>query len=275
MKRIYKIFFITLIAALLPFLGTAREPVKPKSAIPGGQAYIDKAWAALDQRMTIKNIDVAIVNLEKAAMLDPQNDLLLCELAGEYFQRGYQMPADNKPQIETRNIFFKKGHETAQKANTIRETAGSHGWSAANLGAMKQYSNFISQAAILPEMNGHLDWITENDKDYKYGLVTRFWTGIMTRAPDMILDMLGEDPEGVFQDLKKAIEKEPRYVENYIYMAEFYYSVHKKEEAINMLQKGIELDPEKFPEERAYNRFMQKTAKTFWKQWTGKDYPER
>jgi tetratricopeptide (TPR) repeat protein len=275
MKRSSKIIFITLIAFLSPILGEAREPQKPHSSNAEAQAYIDKAWSALDQDMTINEIDVAIKYLEKAVKLDPQNDLLLCELAGEYFQRGYQMPADNKSQIEAMNDFFKRGYETAQKANSIRESAGSHGWSAANLGALKQHSNFISQAAILPEMNTHLDWITQNDKDYKYGLVTRFWTGIMTRAPDMILDMLGEDPEGVFQDLLKAIEKEPRYVENYIYLAEFYHSVNKKDEALKWLQKGLSIDLENFPEERAYNRFGHKKAKIFWKEWTGKEYPNK
>ena len=275
MKRSRKIIFITLFAILAPLLAEAREPIKPTSTDPKAQEFIDKAWKALDQHMTIKEIDIAIQNLEKAAALDPDNDLLLCELAGEYFQRGYQMPGDNKSQIEARNVFFEKGYETAVKANGIRETAGSHGWTAANLGSLKQGSNFISQAAILPELNSHLDWISQNDKNYKYGFVARFWTGILSRAPDMILDMLGEDPEEIFQDLQKAIENEPRYVENYIYMAEFYHSVNKNEEGIKWLQKGLEIDPEKFPEERSYNRFMQKNAKVFWKEWTGKDYPER
>jgi len=270
-----KILLFLLITAVLPATGNSREPVKPKSQNPAAQKFIDKAWTALDQNMTTKEIDTAIKHLEKAVELDPNNDLLLCELAGEYFQRGYQMPDDDKKQIEARNVFFEKGYEAAQKANGIRESAGSHGWTAANLGSLKQHSSFITQAAILPELNSHLDWITQNDKDYKYGFVTRFWTGIMSRAPDMILDMLGEAPEGIFQDQLKAVEKEPRYVENYIYLAEFYNSVRKKDEALKWLEKGIQIDPESFPEERAYNRYMQKNAKVFWKEWTGKDYPAK
>jgi len=253
----------------------AREPIKPKSLIPEAQALIDRAGAATDRDLEIPSLDTALQHLEQAVALDPENDALWVELAGDYFFRGYQMPAGTEAAIKSRNGFFDKGYAAAQKALAIRPSAGAHAWAAANLGASKQYTNLISQAAILPEMRLHLDWITKNQPDYKYGMAARFWSGILSRAPDIILKMLGQDPEEIFENLQQAVAAEPRFLDNYLYLAELYYSMKKKGEALDMLAQVLRASPDVFPQERGYNRLTQKQARARWKEWTKKEYPLR
>ena len=46
-------------------------------------------------------------------------------------------------------------------------------------------------------------------------------------------------------------------------------------EALEALDTALKMDPEAFPEERAYNRYAQRKARDAWKKWTDKDYPHR
>jgi len=253
----------------------AREPVKARSNRAEAQALIDLAWAATDRDLEIPALDTALQHLEQAVALDPENDALWVELAGDYFFRGHQMPAGSEAKIKSRNAFFDKGYAAAQKALALRPSAGAHAWAAANLGASKQYVNLISQAAILPEMRSHLDWITKNQPDYRYGLAARFWSGILSRAPDIILKMLGQDPEEIFENLQQAAAAEPRFLDNYFYLAELYYSMKKKSQALDTLAKALQASPDVFPQERGYNRLTQKQARARWKEWTKKEYPLR
>jgi tetratricopeptide (TPR) repeat protein len=267
---------IFMAAAMMLLAGPAlaREPAKPKSANAEAQKLIDQAWAALDQDMTTANIDAAIAKLEAAQKLDATNDGLLIELADECFMRGYLMPDGNDAEITARNAFFQKGYDTAEAAFKIKESVGAHGWMAANLGALKQHDNPISQAGILPEIKKHLDWIAKTDKAYKYGLVTRFWVGMLSRAPAALLKLLGQNPDQILADLDQLMAKHPGYLENFLYKAELYQSMGKTAEAKELLDRVIKADPNAMPAELAYNRFVQKTARAYWKKWTGKDYPQ-
>jgi len=266
---------LLLLAGACPGLIQAREPVKAKSQNPEAQALIDRAWAATERDLEIPALDAALKHLESALALDPENDALWVELAGDYFLRGFQMPAASEPELRSRNAFFEKGYAAAQKALALRPSAGGHAWAAANLGASKQYTNLLSQAAMLPEMRSHLDWITKNQPDYKYGLAARFWSGILTKAPDLILKMLGQDPEEIFENLQQATAAEPRFLDNYYYLAELFYSMKKKSAALDELARVLQASPEVFPQERAYNRLTQTKARALWKEWTQKEYPER
>ena len=75
--------------------------------------------------------------------------------------------------------------------------------------------------------------------------------------------------------LENAIKTEPRFIDNYVYKAEFYHHQEKEKEALDALDQALKMDPEAFPEERAYNRYAQKKARAHWKEWTGKEYPNR
>jgi len=200
---------------------------------------------------------------------------VLIELADECYFRGALMPHGTDEELAARNKFFQKGYDTALKSLSIKPTAGGQAWATANLGEMKRYVNFLSQAAILPEVNERLDWIGQNDKQYKYGLVTRFWAGIMTRAPDVIVRMMGEDPKEIQKDLEVFIAQHPQYVENYIFRAELLHSAGKTDEALAVLDQALKIDPDAMPTEASYNRMLQRDAKNFWKQWTGKEYPNK
>jgi tetratricopeptide (TPR) repeat protein len=266
---------LTLAVLMICTPGSAREPKKPVSKVAQAQDLIDKGWAAQDQDMGIKQIDETIKNMEAALKLDPNNQEILVELADEYYQRGDQMPMGSDENFAARAKYFEKGLSCAKRAMVVKETAGAHYWSATNLAALNENNSIVSQAAIFPELNSHMDWITAHDKNYKYGGSARFWSRVTTRVPGLVIKMVGEDVNRIFAELEDAIKTEPRFLDNYVYKAEFYQNRGKTDEALASLDQALKMDPNAFPEERAYNRYAQKKAKEHWKEWTGKEYPNK
>jgi len=270
-------FLVPLVMLLSPALAAVpaegREPVKPVSGNAQAQAWVDLAWAALDQEMWLPNIDEAIASLEKALALDPENPEILVEIADEYYQRGDQMPRASDGDYRARAAWFLKGLAAAEKALALRESAGAHYWAAVNLAASCENRGRFRQAMIFPTLDEHTDWIQEHDRLYKYGAVARFWSRVVTRVPDVVVRMVGEDPNRVQAALDEAVRAEPRFVDNYVYQAEFYEHQGRRQDALAALRRVFAMDPEDFPEERAYNRYAQRKARSCWREWTGQEAP--
>lgn len=274
----YRRFIIGIIITLLVTpapLAWARPRHKPTSRVPAAQRAIDQAWTALDGELCIAQEDKAIRHFETAYRQDPVNTAVLLAMSEEYFRRGLLMPHGNKNEVKARNLFLATGYDYAKKAMKIRETAGAHCWMAANLGEMKHYSNKVQQAAILPKVNAHLDWVMEHEMEYRYGMVLRIWLGIAVRAPQKFTKILGEDPEEIFQLLGQMIGKEPRYLENYLIKAEYLWSKGLNNDALRTLELALTFDCNSYPELMAENRFIQKRAKMKWLKYTGQKYPDR
>ena len=259
----------------LAWVAHSREPKKPVSQNPEAQALVDQAWAGLDEEMSLKTIDQALALEEKAVKADPNNADLLAELADEYWQRGDLMPKNSDQDYEARKAYFQKGLDTATRSLAVKETAAGHYWAATNLAAVNENASIFKQASIFFDLSKHMDWIDQNAKGYKYGATARFWSEVSVRVPGVVIKMVGQDPNENYERLKDAIATEPRFFQNYTYQAKFLNHQGKKEEALATLDQVLKMDPNAFPEERAYNKFDQGRARELWKQWTGKDYPQR
>jgi tetratricopeptide (TPR) repeat protein len=276
MKNARYILWAAIGAALIFALpALAREPKKPASAKPEAQALIDKGWAAQDQDMGLKQIDETIKDMEAALKLDPGNQEILVELADEYYQRGDQMPMGSDENFAARAEYFKKGLDFARQAMAIKETAAAHYWTAVNLASSHENDSIVTQATLFPELNSHMEWIAAHDQEYKYGGYARFWSRVVVRVPSLLIKLVGQDPDQVYGQIDDAIKSEPRFIDNYAYKAEFLHNRGKNDEALAVLDQALKMDPAAFPEERAYNRYAQKRAKEHWKEWTGKEYPDK
>ncbi len=267
------IAFVAVITCAM--VSEAREPEKATSENPQAQEYIDKAWKAVDKDINMQNVKEAVNYLEKARKLDTDNVEILVELADQYYYRGELMPRETDEDYEARNVWFKKGLEAAEKSLEIKETAAGHYWAAANQAAMNENAGIFTQIRMFPGLMGHMNWIEENDPDYKYGAQARFWSRVASRVPGPVQSAVDMGPEDIYPMLDKAIKNEPRFIDNYVYKAEFMYAMDKKEEALDVLDKALKMDPGAFPKEEAYNKYAQDRAREHWKEWTGKEYPGR
>ncbi len=273
MKRVPLILIF--LAILAPSLSWSRIPDKPVSRNAEAQKLVDAAWACLDDDQTLETIDCAISNLEKARDLDPNNHEILTELACEYFDRAYYTPGDTDEEKKLQTDYNKKSFESATRALEIKETAGAHYLAAAAQGKQYQYASYLKQAAVFPEILGHLKWLDEKAPHYKYGVSARFWTGILAKAPEIFIKMLGKDSAAILDDLQSQIDKNPNYVENYVWLAQYYGYIDKKDLALDALEAALKVDPCSMPGEVGSNKMNQRVARGLWKEISGKEYPNR
>jgi len=269
-----KIFLAILF--LIPAMIFAYEPMpKPKSSNPEAQKLIDQAWALVKKDMTIKNLDRAIQLLEKANQIDPNNHSILVELADYYWQRGDLMPEETKEDYKAREKYFLKGKAYAEQALKIKESPGAYYWYSANLASSHEHKSIFSQVRIFPTLKKNVDWILEKDPNYFYGGAARFWSKVVAKVPTQVMKLVGQDPDEIKLLLEQAIKSYPKYLLNYVYKAMFCWKLGEKEEALKALDYALKQDPNIFPEEVAKNRLAQRTARKLWKEYTGKEYPER
>ncbi|MFO8056631.1 MAG: hypothetical protein R6V10_04985 [bacterium] len=276
MSRILKVWLSTSIVLLLSVSAFAKPHPKPVSDVPKAQKYIDRAWELEKTGATPEIFKQCIELMEKANQADPQNPMILVDLARYYWSYGNELPKETEEQQQKLEEIYGKGLEYAERSLELEETAAAHYWVAVNKAAGKEFSSVISQAAAFPAIYGHSEDTKKIDPDYDYGAPGRLWSEILTRVPKLAVKMVGWDVNEAVAEINTAIEKHPHYIENYVYKARFYYNYFEdKQKALDILEKGLAIDPCSMPEAEATNRIAIKDGKKLWKKITGKEYPDK
>lgn len=276
MNRVPQRLIGVMVMLLVPFAVMAKPHPKPVSDNPEARKYIDRAWELEDTGSSAEVFKKCIELMEKADKADPDNPMILVDLARFYWSYGNELPKQTEDQQEKLEKIYQKGLSYAERSLELKKTAAAHYWVAVNLSASKEFSGIISQAAAFPTIYEHSEAVKAIDADYDYGAPGRLWSEILTRVPKAAVKMVGWDVQEAVDEINTAIEKHPNYVENYEYKARFYYNYFEdKEEAIKILEKGISIDPAALPEAEAENRISIKNCKELWKEITGKPYPKK
>jgi len=263
---------LTLIAA--PVLAGGIE--KPTSQNPEAQKLIDQAWNLDKTKAGADVYKQCYELLEKADKLDPNNNEILTDLSRYYWNYGDNLPKETEEQQDMLEDLYDKGMDAAEKSMDIKETVDNHYWYAVNKAASLEFSSIVSQAAAFPSIYKHSQYVTKHDADYYYGASGRLWSEILVRVPKVVVEMVGWDVQEAVDDISDSIEKEPRYLENYVYKARFIYGYFdKKDEALELCDQALKADPKALPDEVMANKVAQDNARELWKKITGKDYPAK
>lgn len=272
----------TVAAAVIIFVLLSASPAlsgalpKPASKNAEAQKLIDQAWE-LDQSDSSAAIFKQCISLmEQADKLDPNNTSILNDLSRYYWNYGDNLPKQTEEQQDILEGIYSKGMAAAEKSLKIQETVGGHYWFAVNKAAGLEFSSILSQAAAFPSIYSHSQWVTDHDPNYYYGASGRLWSEILSRVPKKAVEIVGWDVQEAIDDINRAIKVEPRYLDNYLYKARFYWVYFgNKEEALKLLAYELEQDPNIFPEEVKANRVSQRDGRKLWKTITGKEYPQK
>ncbi|MCX5859283.1 MAG: hypothetical protein NT056_05245 [Proteobacteria bacterium] len=251
--------------------------VKANSKNPEAQKLIDQAWKLEKSDYSAEIFRQCIPLLEQADKLDPQNADILSAVSRYYWSYGDELPKQTPEQRKTLEGLYARGMEIAEESLKIAETPAGHYWSAVNKAASLEFSSIFTQAAGFLTVNKHYQYVAKNDPDYYYGAAGRLWTEVISRVPRKVVEMVGRKyvEEAVMQ-IDRAIEKEPRYLDNYAYKARFMYVFYKnREEALKLLDQALQMGPNCFPEEDALTRVGLRNGMRLWKKIAGKDYPEK
>lgn len=253
------------------------ETVRIRCKNPEAQKLADELYQVLTNNLTDEDYEKAIGLMEKATGIEPDNDLLWVEMAGDCWNRGDMLPKKTSAQKKARLVYFDKGLDAARKALAIKKSAGAHFWYATNLAAGGEMKGIVKSLWMLPDMIKNINASNELDPHYGHGASARFWAEVVTRVPDPIIKIAGLDPLEPMRLIEAEIEREPLYFTNRIYISHYYVRMGRKDDALAQLEFVITHKPEEYPNkaEHSNQRRYHAEAYKLWKEYTGKEYPEK
>jgi len=236
----------------------------------------NQAVSMLKKSLNQKTINQALALLEKASELDPKNEEIWIQLAWSYWMLADEMPQDSKDQKKQRQELFEKGRAAGEKAMALnKRSVGGLYWYNVNMAAAGEMKGILESLSLAGQLFSNISRVDRRDPYYLYGATRRFGSEIFVRVPTWLTERFGFKPEYIEEDLLMNIEKWPNYFDNYTYLARVYVWSDQKDKAIDMLEFVLSNDPNIMPEEKAENERQQKIAREMWKEYTGKEWPER
>ena len=264
---------VVLAALLFSVTAAAAEKISRNEK---AQALYDKALAALHESVERESLLKAIGWLEEAGRLDPGNEEIQIQLSWRYWMAGEYLPKESKEEREERLRWFEKGQAAGEKAMALNpKSVGGIYWSTVNLAAAGEMKGVLSSLMLAGTLFGNMSRVDRRDPYYLYGATRRFGSEVLIRVPTFLTSRFGFKHEYTVEDLEWNIERWPNYFDNYVFLARVHWWAGEREQALQRLEFVLGHDPVIFPEEKAENALQQKMARGLWKEWTGKDYPER
>lgn len=234
------------------------------------EALLKEANAVLVGR-TDKDLQAARLKAEEASRLCPDCVgpwLLLSEI---YWNIG-----DRSTDQAQRAQWFAKGEAAGDKAMALDpKSAGPLYWKTTNLASASDLKGWSASLWLFPTLLKNMEEVDRRDPHYYYGATERFWAEVLNRVPLFLADRFGYKPADVARDLDAEIKREPRFFANYTYAARLYWKMGQKDKALERLAYVLSHDPAALPEFRGDNQQHVLLAKKLWKEYTGRDYPQK
>ncbi len=272
--KIAAVLFVITCFSIQAFAGPLPKPTSKNAE---AQKEIDAAWLLYKTDSNAELYKKCVDHMEKANKLDPKNHMLLTDLSRYYWNYGDELPKKTEEQQEKLEGIYNTGLDYAEQSLDVKDTADGHYWLAVNKAASKEFSSIFSQAASFPSIYSHSDKVKALDNDYYFGASGRLWTEVLTRVPKAVVELVNWDVQEAVDDINQSIEKEPGFLDNYLYKARFIYKYFdQKEEALAIMDHILKQDAKTLmPKEETANRTCQKDTRNLWKEITGKDYPNK
>lgn len=222
---------------------------------------------------TAKDLQTALAKLEAAVKVCPdcpESWLLLSEVR---WGIGERLPRDQK---EARLNWFVSGEQAADRALALVPDSGpALYWKTVNMASGADMKGWASSLWLFPTLLKNMETVEAKAPHYYYGGTDRFWTEVLVRVPLFLADRFGYKAEDLAQNLEDEIKLEPRFFSNYVFAARLYWKMGEKEKALARLYWVLSHDPAALPNMRGDNFDQQAAARRMWKEYTGKNYPQR
>jgi hypothetical protein len=270
---------IIIAGAVLAAAGPARAGgiSKATSKVPAAQQLLDQAFAQEKSDVSVTSWKKCVGLAEQADRLDPNNWEILVDISRYYWEYANLLPKQTEVQQQQLIGLYNRGVVAAERSLKIKETSPGHYWLAVNKASTLEWSSIFAQVASFPGLYSNYRYVVDHDPDYYFGAAGRFWVEVLARIPKAVIETLGQKylDEAVTQ-INRAIQKEPRYLHNFVYKARFTWSFYaNKEETLKLLDQALKADPNAMPDYVTDNKQAQKEARELWKKVTGKEYPQR
>jgi len=277
-KQILPKFITRTILALGVLVLSQSSFSQPSSSkgIKEAENLYQQAMSILNENLDEKSLRDAISILEKSAELNPQNEQVWIQLSWRYWMLGDELPKNTSQEKKIRLELFEKGMKAGKKAMELnKKTVGGMYWFTVNLASSGEMKGVLSSLGMAGTLFGNMSRVDRRDPYYFYGATRRFGSEVFVRIPKWLSEKFGFTTEYIEEDLLDNIQRWPNYFTNYTYVARAYWANGEKDQALNILEYALSHSPELMPEEKAENKKQQEVANRMWKEYTGKEFPER
>lgn len=276
MKPGTKIFsaLVIMVFLLSSTLGSkTRECDCPPEKKARAKELYEKADTIKARKFTPETVKSGIGDLKEAVELCPCHTPLWVLLSNYYWQLGDWLPDDME---DEKRAWFEKGLAAGEKAlSQAPEEPGAIFFKTLNEAAIADIKGWASSLWMFPDLLKAMDKVDAIDPHYEHGATDRFWSEVLCRVPFWLAGRFGFTVDEVVSDLKEEVRREPDFFENHTYLARILWKQGKEYEALSRLKYVIEHDPDSLPAYAGQNRRQQKKARKMWKEFTGKNYPNR
>ena len=233
------------------------------SAADDGAALKAKGIKAWKNRMDMNQALVAAQTLEKAAKALPK-DTLVTDLA----IRSWYWLGNNTADVEKKRELHMKGYKLGIALQKIQpNNVGAYYWTASNISRYAQTLSSLKQKTYFTKINPQMDKVKELDPGYFYGGFNRYMAILtVSISPTLrkFFATMRKDFSFTLEEaetlIKESIKKEPRYLLNYVTLAEIYIEMGKKGEAVKQLKFVLAQDAGALPSEKPENIMEQRRA---------------
>ena len=249
---------------------------KIASSSPEAEKLYKEAMALLEESLTEANLGMSITLLERASVIDPGSEAIWIQLSWRYWLLGEDLPKETKDQRKRRTKLFEKGEAAGEKAmNLEKRSVGGLYWYTVNHAAAGEMKGVLSSLSLAGTIFSNMSRVDRRDPYYLYGATRRLTSEVFVRVPGWLSERFGFKPEYIEEDLLINLERWPNYFDNYTFLARVYIWSKEKEKALEMLSFVLKTPADIMPEEKAENERQKGIARTMWKEFTRKEYPER
>jgi tetratricopeptide (TPR) repeat protein len=264
------------ILVIVAFCGSPCEAGSNSSRAQEPDLLYDQAMSILKESLDDKSLTEALALLEGAAELDPENEEVWIQISWRYWMRGDALPKESRQERQKRLELFGKGMAAGEKALAINpKSIGGMYWYTVNMASEGEMRGILSSLWMAGTLFGNMSRVDRRDPYYLYGATRRFGSEVFVRVPTWLTERFGFKTEYIEEDLLDNIKRWPNYFDNYTFLARVYWWEGSKDKALDMLEYVLTHSPVAMPEEKAENARQQVFAREMWKEYTGKEFPQR
>lgn len=276
-KKVVSVVFFSLLVSVsltLVMPGTSRAAICSTES----SLLFQEAKRLFFENRDEKNLKIIAVKLEKAVELCPDYHEAWKLMGFVYWDMGDRLPRDQK---KLKISLYEKGEAASDKVLAVNPNSPDGlFWKTTNMAGKADMKGWMQSLWIFSTMMKNMEQVDElqkkiSNQHFFYGATDRFFCELITRIPLFLVSKFGLSVEEFTARIEKEISQQPGFFPNYTYAARLYWKIDNKRRALELLDFVLKNDPYIFPDERAYNQNQKNVARTMWKEFTKKEYPNR
>lgn len=185
----------------------------------------------IDQRETAGNLEKAAALLDELKAKHPENDIIRGKLSNVYFYIGLFAPEGEKSREEA----FDRGTEYGKEAITLNPKAVyGNFWHASNLGYLGMCRGMLASLASIDPFRKSMEIVLKENERFFFAGPHRALGRLFQQAPGWPISIGNKNKAA--DHLERAVELEPDFFVNRLYLAEYYVEMGKRDKAREQLE---------------------------------------